>query len=725
MKICFPACRENGKNYATAEEIMSLVGREPHGSWLAGTNTLWHGGIHISPVSAPGSVLTIENADTAVPLPCMAEGEIVAWRINKDYLTNDYNSNKVQYSSTFLLVKSVCKPATEKENSWIEFYSLYMGLAPLSAFPKYTCYRVTEQGDGVRMRHYNGQETTGQAVPRISGDSLKKDAHIMILRQENFLLQGKSEPFGLALLLKEGKPQGDKFWVSMRDGFLESDGEQYACLPDWMHHATAQKVFDTVVKPAEPLKIMSGDAVGFLAEDIAPVGKSKVDTHYFSHIEVISTDSRIPDFLNNTAKVTTGQEYIQIQSGKSLYQRSGEGKESIFKAMSCIMTKDGGKILLREKCNPLTDKDGKTWFEVTSRGWMSQDDVKELHQYDLKERGFTALEEEPSLDVSQTLREDWVKKVYDWFSEQVGKDRGIQQKQVSAFYKNLARKMDADEDGELSVKELYNAAHHPEMGIRNIAARLVVKHDSEWFGGSSHHRWNVFFQNYDRLRINYAKKWLDDCEWMSKVPPFDNGEPIWHMHPVVFLDALRVTESRRWAHSPFAKLLGHVESKNDYSAYNQIFYTPYHTAAKYHTNLTSMTISQVIDAQSDPNTMFATGRFQIIPSTLKEAVKSLHLDVNALYDEAMQDKIFEEYLIKVKRKPIIDYLEGNGSVEDAAYAWALEFASAGVRKGRKISKGRIAQTEGMSYYADDGLNKAHIAPDEMIRKLEESKNVDK
>jgi muramidase (phage lysozyme) len=45
--------------------------------------------------------------------------------------------------------------------------------------------------------------------------------------------------------------------------------------------------------------------------------------------------------------------------------------------------------------------------------------------------------------------------------------------------------------------------------------------------------------------------------------------------------------------------------------------------------------------------MFATGRFQIIPDTLKEAVRVLNTDVNAQYDEAMQDKIFEEYLIKL------------------------------------------------------------------------------
>ncbi len=27
-------------------------------------------------------------------------------------------------------------------------------------------------------------------------------------------------------------------------------------------------------------------------------------------------------------------------------------------------------------------------------------------------------------------------------------------------------------------------------------------------------------------------------EWMSQVPPFDKGEPVWHFHPIVFLEAI-------------------------------------------------------------------------------------------------------------------------------------------------------------------------------------------
>jgi murein endopeptidase len=34
--------------------------------------------------------------------------------------------------------------------------------------------------------------------------------------------------------------------------------------------------------------------------------------------------------------------------------------------------------------------------------------------------------------------------------------------------------------------------------------------------------------------VKYCEKWQADLEWMSKVPPFDKDEAVWHFHPVIF-----------------------------------------------------------------------------------------------------------------------------------------------------------------------------------------------
>jgi len=216
---------------------------------------------------------------------------------------------------------------------------------------------------------------------------------------------------------------------------------------------------------------------------------------------------------------------------------------------------------------------------------------------------------------------------------------------------------------------------------------------------------------------------------------------VYHFHSLAFIDnVMRFSSPEKgWAHSVFANLLGRVESNNDYAAYNA---TSPVLKSFYNTKLTSMTIAEVQKKQENRE-KFATGRYQLITQTLADAVDKLALDTSLKYDEEMQDKIFVEYLIKIKRKAIIDFLEGDGDVEDAIYAWAKEFASAGVRKGKKISSiilknsagvpilhpvthkkqwvERHAQSEGVSFYQGDGLNAAHITPDEMVRVLKESK----
>ncbi|NOH78762.1 type VI secretion system tip protein VgrG [Vibrio sp. RE86] len=171
-----------------------------------------------------------------------------------------------------------------------------------------------------------------------------------------------------------------------------------------------------------------------------------------------------------------------------------------------------------------------------------------------------------------------------------------------------------------------------------------------------------------------------------------------------------------WADSEFGLFLGNVESNNDYSAYNK---TKGGLRSFYNTDLTSMTIVQVQELQRTREA-FAVGRFQLIPSTLDAAIKQLNIDKKKLFNKTVQDTIFNDYLIRVKRPHIISYLESDGSLEDAIYAWAKEFASAGVEKGQKISKNRIAQG-GESYYSGDGLNKAHISPKEMKQVLLKSK----
>lgn len=535
MKICFPARKANGEQYATVDEMMQPLCQEPHGSWLAGTNNMWHGGIHITRKSAPGSVLTKETADTAVPLQFMAGGEVVAWRINQDYLTGKYINNPLQYSSTFVLVKSTCTPDPEKKDNSLDFYSLYIGLAPLSAFPEHKLYQVTGKGDGLSQREYTGKEKDGDKAP-VAKNTLKTGDSVIVLREITFDLKGQAQTFGLARMLNsKSEMTGGAFWVSLDPQYMTPAGKQRAHLPAWMQQAVAQGTFDTVVKPATKMEVAAGDAVGYLAEDIAPCDLHGVEKSAFAHIEVISTDSRMVDFLRNKAQVKSGPKFVHIHPDSSVYARSGD----TFTKTEGKVKKDIHKIMPQDKCHPFTDSSGKRWFDIGDGAWVSEDDVDaDIGQYDLDKLGFKAFEEPSTSDMTKSLREGWIKDGFTRMAEWVRPERGIREKQVSDYYKSLLRKMDSDNSGDLSGEELRHAVNYAELDVRDIAARMVVRHDSEWFGGSSHHRWKTFLKQMDPLCISYVRKWFDDMEWMSKVEGFSSGEPVWHMHPVIFVEAL-------------------------------------------------------------------------------------------------------------------------------------------------------------------------------------------
>jgi len=555
MKICFPARKANGEQYATVDDMMQPLDQEPHGSWLAGTNNMWHGGIHITSKSAPGSVLTNETADTAVPLQFMAGGEVMAWRVNQDYLTSTYMNKPLQYSSTFVLVKSTCTPDPEKKANSLDFYTLYIGLAPLSAFAKHKLYQVTEKGDGLSQREYTGKEKDGDKAP-VAKSKLKTGDRVIVLREITFDLKGQTQTFGLARVLNsKSEMTGKAYWVSLDSQFVTPDGEQMAHLPAWMQQAVARGAFDAVVKPAMKLEVAAGDAVGYLAEDIAPCDLHGVEESAFVHVEVLSTDSRMIDFLSNKAQVKSGPKYVHIHPESPVYARSGD----TFTQTKGKVKKDIHKIMPQDKCQPFTDKDGKRWFDIGDGAWVSGTDVDaDICQYDLDKLGFKAFEEPSTSDMTKSLREGWIKDGFTRMAEWVRPERGIREKQVSDYYKALLRKMDSDNSGDLSGEELRHAVNYAELDVRDIAARMVVRHDSEWFGGSSHHRWRTFLKQLDPLCVSYVRQWFDDMEWMSKVDGFSSGAPVWHMHPVVFLDLINVGSEYEVTVELIEKLLGHT-----------------------------------------------------------------------------------------------------------------------------------------------------------------------
>lgn len=133
----YPFRKADGKQFANAEEIYNALENETSGHYLLGGNQFWHGGIHISDRSAP-------HCKVDEPIRCIADGEVVSYRINEDYLESTFGNDekRLKYSTSFCLVRHEYKseanpeegPNKGKQNT-LTFYSLYMHLLPYKRYP--------------------------------------------------------------------------------------------------------------------------------------------------------------------------------------------------------------------------------------------------------------------------------------------------------------------------------------------------------------------------------------------------------------------------------------------------------------------------------------------------------------------------------------------------------------------------------------------------------------
>lgn len=97
----FPVRKSDNTNY-TAEALYKELEKELSGHYLLGNHDFWHGGIHFSEKSIP-------HCKTDHPIRCIADGEVIAYRLNRRYLQSDFKGltqcTNLQYSTSFCLVR--------------------------------------------------------------------------------------------------------------------------------------------------------------------------------------------------------------------------------------------------------------------------------------------------------------------------------------------------------------------------------------------------------------------------------------------------------------------------------------------------------------------------------------------------------------------------------------------------------------------------------------------
>lgn len=123
-------------------------------------------------------------------------------------------------------------------------------------------------------------------------------------------------------------------------------------------------------------------------------------------------------------------------------------------------------------------------------------------------------------------------------------------------------------------------------------------------------------------------------------------------------------------------------------------------------NLTEMTVAQILAAQKAKD-FNAAGKYQTINSTLQGAVDAGVVSSAEKFSAEVQERIFKQYLVALKRPEIKGFITGNtgASLNDALLGSAKEFASV------------ANPSTGKSYYAGKGNNKASISAEKMTESL--------
>lgn len=551
--------------YLSATEFMEALQRsEGDTYWLMKKAEHWHGGIHLYDSFAANSVFKPDSHG----LKCMTDGQVVAWRLNDNYQTAPFKKKMLKYSTTFVLIKSTCTPDKDKPDNSLDFYTLWMQIAPLSEYGVTDTSTATVTASALKIRQDNtfagwmrNGMTQGINVPRdtLHHYEAPQDTHttlprgsvVEIEQEATFILNGKPAPFIFITVVsvtegaKTGLSVGESGWISGLDKFVK---RQDITLPVWMQEARKHGVFNQVVTVSveDALPIKAGDVIGHLSLNEQPYGNPQ----YFCHLEVFSQDARMKDFLTNKAGVTKGVAELHTLADKMRWQHRDRDNSFVVAGVGGDPSPTTAERYTPEtQCRRL-EADGKIWYYIPDElAWMAAEDVERVNQFDLEKRGFIPLEQEDApQSIFQTPRESWLRQAFGRLEELArGETRDMYSSSYTEKYQKLLKQMDSNQDGVIDAGELWRFLHNRQPHIQYQVQRLVVKHHSEWLKDGTSALWQAALDEQAKQYPDMAlfnRDFINKLVWMKDVPEIRSSEAMWHMHPIVFLDALKI-QSRK------------------------------------------------------------------------------------------------------------------------------------------------------------------------------------
>ncbi|HDY9040893.1 TPA: hypothetical protein RRI54_003949 [Klebsiella pneumoniae] len=577
MKIVWPIPSNNrGSEFNNQEEILSHVRGESTGQYMIGRSGMWHGGIHITEATTPWCALSgkspLEAIDFPVPfkgeqaIRCMADGEVVAYRICKDYQTVAWESGPLNFSGSFVLVKHYIQPG-ETKSSGLHFYTLYMHLAPYSAYESESENQWITQ-DTLKafseMDWLTAKLTSEQLQPQIAGympvrarvewDSSDASLNAVGYNQRRYgLVTLKSLPDADGHTDAKKKVStslipGKRYWVVVDNNNIKPAP---GAGPSWWRRLIppAKEVmkFDQVVCPT-PWAITAGDPVGHMGYYQAPKDGG-YEARYQVHIECTSMDDNLEKFLTNPEKVGEKNPlWLKYSPGLALYKK--DVATGTFTKDTRVTTRIG--ILPLKQVQTEVDKSTRQeyWQLRPENAYVpkGQAEPQLLSQYDLAKLGFRTETAEPaSFDYLDGKNQPtgFFRNLIDSLYQAATNDPRTSHALVKHNYQRLLDKIDSGSD-RYSPMEYWRALHNPDY--RDVVQKTIVKHPSDWYFKKDDVIWQPFLNALKKDAPEwkkYSEDFLDKMAWMPDLTTEKLGPSLWHMHPIMFLGTMISVKKRQ------------------------------------------------------------------------------------------------------------------------------------------------------------------------------------
>ena len=489
------------------------------GYYPIGYNGQWHGGIHFG--AQTGTQLDQDNG-----IRCIADGEVIAWKIDDDFPTVSYDTcGTATYSTGFVLVRHRLElpqarndesgsensggsdSNTEEDSDSLLFYSLYIHLLNWKGY----------QSDPDKARPAFWGNAT-YAVGDTANDSNRtKNPHIpeggsgLNLRDRSGNIVGFA-PRGTQFRLGEQRGTSGYYAVAeVTAGSVLPAGvsDFYAYRDELTLLPVVPATIGDVVIPETPATIAAGDLVGHLGQyqryiDTNPLG-SACHQRPLAQIDVFTTEN-INEFISRSITRAAQLEessktMLLVEVGARLVVPAGSASPPTAEQLTAARDRGNGPVAAYARVIPImalndavTEEDGTRWWFVevgiengqSASGWVRERDHANVRLCSPWEwPGFEFLEIDSTRPdqfyANQVVRQGHAAPDEEGRLEQQGAaaDHGL-------IFRKLYDLIDLDDDKKIVSNEIRQALAKP--WLAQALSLLLIKHESEWSGPMD--RWN-------------------------------------------------------------------------------------------------------------------------------------------------------------------------------------------------------------------------------------------